>query len=171
MKKSEIEKEYYYYMTRYHKEMEKNNFIIKFLYYFHKFIVTIITIFIFKNKKRFNLYIICFLIIETHWMLLNNECIICFIVKKLLNKNYKLGHNHLMIDLDYNQSKIKNFNEYIKKYSYYKILFHSIKWISIIIICLIFSNFSNKKKMFIIIYVIYCEMKRIRCLIDFFKLD
>jgi hypothetical protein len=47
-------------------------------------------VFIF-NKKYDIYYIIYILLIITHWIILNNECVISYIEKKLINKDYILG--------------------------------------------------------------------------------
>ena len=69
------------------------------LFYLIKFIHTLneiffmFYVFIFKNNKYDIYYTTYFFLIFIHWLLLNNECILSYIEKKLINNNYTLGDN------------------------------------------------------------------------------
>lgn len=64
-------------------------FLIKFIHILNEiFLSTYIFIFPKKYDIYFTLYL---LIIILHWVLLKNECILTYIEKKLIDKNYKLG--------------------------------------------------------------------------------
>jgi hypothetical protein len=69
--------------------------IIKIIHIIHEiFLSTYIFIF---NKKYDIYFVIYIFILSSHWIILKNECILSYIEKKLMDKNYKLGvepYNH-----------------------------------------------------------------------------
>ena len=51
-------------------------------------------VFIFYWTKKYDLYFIIYVtLINLHWYMLKNECILSYFEKILINKNYKLGDN------------------------------------------------------------------------------
>jgi hypothetical protein len=50
-------------------------------------------VFIFKNNKYDIYYTTYYFLIFIHWLLLNNECILSYIEKKIVDENYVLGDN------------------------------------------------------------------------------
>lgn len=66
-------------------------FVVRMLHSF-VFFFSLFYIFIFKPKYDV-LYITLAVVIMTHWLLFKNECILSYIEKKLMDKNYKMGDN------------------------------------------------------------------------------
>ena len=67
-------------------------FLIKFIHTLNEFFF-MFYVFIFKNNKYDIYYAIYFFFIFIHWLLLNNECILSYIEKKILDKDYILGNS------------------------------------------------------------------------------
>jgi len=108
-------------------------FFIKFIHTLNEFFF-MFYVFIFKNNKYDIYYTIYFCLIFIHWLLLNNECILSYIEKKLVDENYVLGDNpysHLLMEEIPLSILITN---------------HLLKLYNIIIVV-----FRNKKNYFIII--------------------
>jgi amino acid permease len=89
-------------------------------------------IFIF-NKKYDIYYIIYTLLIIFHWICLKNECILSYIEKKLINKEYKLG----------SEPYKHPFQKLIPSYMFY--IFGALKFLNLFII---FNRNSKNKFIF-----------------------
>ena len=164
MNRSQIEKEYYYYMTLFHKEIKNNNYLLKFLHIIHCNLYLILFFLVFR--KKFNLCSIFFIILFLQWIVLKDECGINYLVKKILDKNYKLGQNYLMLEFHYDPLRIKKFNEIINDYSYNHLIYNRLKFIFFFIFILLLSNF--KYKLLIILFFSYFTFKSLDNVIHYF---
>ena len=98
MNKDDLDKELKIYFDNYPKILNsRNRYFILLLYFFH-LIVTfwqpyiVITFFIgYKNSFYDKMVALILVAIALHWIFLKNECIISYIEKKLINKNYEAG--------------------------------------------------------------------------------
>ena len=67
---------------------------LKIIQYFHLFIDIIqpLYLILFFNNKKYDIYFLGFIsTIILHWTLLKNECILSYLEKKIMDKNYKYG--------------------------------------------------------------------------------
>ena len=97
--------------------------------------------YIFIFDKKYDIYFVIYiLILVTHWTLLKNECILSYIEKKLINKNYKLGED------PFNHPYHKELPKEIKK------IFTILKYINLLYI--IYRNIYNKY-ILILIFIIF----------------
>lgn len=64
-------------------------FIVRWI---HTLVVLFNLCYIFVFNKKYDIIYICFLSITImHWFFLKNECVLSYIEKKIIDKNYKLG--------------------------------------------------------------------------------
>jgi hypothetical protein len=71
-----------------------NSILLYSITLFHLFIDVFLMFFIFIFTPIYDFYYCSFVLLQTiHWGLLNNECIISYIEKKLINNDYQLGDN------------------------------------------------------------------------------
>ena len=126
-----------------------NNFdIVKTIHILNEiFLCTYFIIFPISYDIYFAIYL---LLIMIHWIVLKNECILSYLEKKILDKNYELGsmpHYH-----PYRKSLhpyIENLFDFIKLVNLFVILYRNF--------CIIFNknNKNNKNNNYFVIFIIF----------------
>jgi hypothetical protein len=72
--------------------MEK--IILEIIKVIHIMIDLLICSYIFIFSAKYDIYFVCFILLQTlHWIALKNECILSYFEKKLIDPNYELGNN------------------------------------------------------------------------------
>ena len=116
-------------------------FLLLFFQVLHLLNEIFLSSYVFIFPKKYDIYYICYILfIIIHWILLKNECIISYIEKKLIDKDYSLG----------SKPYLHPYHSFVPTYLIH--LFEILKFINLLIIY--FRN-SNDKVIFTIMIIIF----------------